>query len=128
MPMQILTPRRHEVHTRHSLSFRFSNTGSGFGFECHEDGTIFPLTNEAARINYAACLAGNLDGREITPEGVVTSTSHYTAPAEGKCDECRALVSLSGFTNTCECGAEYNMSGQRLAPRSQWGEETGEQF
>ena len=32
-----------------------------------------------------------------------------------------------GFTNTCgSCGADYNMSGQELAPRSQWGEETGE--
>lgn len=32
-----------------------------------------------------------------------------------------------GFTNTCEkCGADYNWAGQRLASRSQWGEETGE--
>jgi len=31
------------------------------------------------------------------------------------------------FTNTCPyCGADYNWAGQRLAPRSQWGEETGE--
>ena len=30
-------------------------------------------------------------------------------------------------TNTCgECGADYNMSGSRLADRSQWGQETGE--
>ena len=35
-------------------------------------------------------------------------------------------MTCSGFTNTCLCGADYNMSGQRLAPRSQWGEETGE--
>lgn len=25
-----------------------------------------------------------------------------------------------------KCGAEFNSSGQLLAPRSQWGEETGE--
>lgn len=30
------------------------------------------------------------------------------------------------MTNTCACGADYNGSGQRLAPREQWGEETGE--
>lgn len=30
------------------------------------------------------------------------------------------------MTNTCNCGAEYNGAGQRLAPREQWGEETGE--
>jgi hypothetical protein len=29
-------------------------------------------------------------------------------------------------TNTCDCGADYNMSGARLADRSQWGQETGE--
>jgi len=39
---------------------------------------------------------------------------------------CGRSVYCSGFTNTCECGADYNMSGQRLADRSQWGEETGE--
>ena len=26
------------------------------------------------------------------------------------------------------CGVEYNGAGQKLAPRSQWGEETGETF
>jgi len=31
------------------------------------------------------------------------------------------------FTNTCHnCGSDFNMSGDMLAPRSQWGEETGE--
>ena len=31
------------------------------------------------------------------------------------------------FTNTCDrCGDDYNSAGQRLAPREQWGEETGE--
>lgn len=50
---------------------------------------------------------------------------HYRHPAIGRC-HCGAEVALSGFTNTCECGRDYNMSGQELAPRSQWGEETGE--
>jgi len=43
----------------------------------------------------------------------------------GKC-ECGRKVNLVGFTNTCDCGRDYNMSGELLAPRSQWGEETGE--
>jgi len=42
-----------------------------------------------------------------------------------QCD-CGSSVACRNFTNTCECGADYNMSGQLLAPRSQWGEETGE--
>lgn len=42
-----------------------------------------------------------------------------------KCD-CGEEVLCARFTNACTCGADYNMSGQRLAPREQWGEETGE--
>lgn len=38
-------------------------------------------------------------------------------------------VVCDNFTNTCEwCGADYNFAGQKLAPRSQWGEETGEHW
>jgi hypothetical protein len=40
---------------------------------------------------------------------------------------CGEELYCDGFTNTCEkCGADYNWAGQQLAPRSQWGEETGE--
>lgn len=40
---------------------------------------------------------------------------------------CGEWLSCYGFTNTCgHCRADYNMSGQQLAPRAQWGEETGE--
>lgn len=42
-----------------------------------------------------------------------------------RCD-CGRTLAVPNFTNTCECGADYNSSGQRLAARSQWGEETGE--
>ena len=45
---------------------------------------------------------------------------------EVKC--CGRWMRCDHFTNTCECGADYNLSGARLAPRSQWGEETGEQW
>jgi hypothetical protein len=42
---------------------------------------------------------------------------------------CCGILSLSSFTNTCiSCGADYNSSGQRLAPRHMWGEETGEHW
>lgn len=44
---------------------------------------------------------------------------------EMKCG-CGETVRLDRFTNTCNCGREYNMDGSLLAPRSQWGEETGE--
>lgn len=47
-------------------------------------------------------------------------------PAIGECDDCGAHIQLRGFTNGCQCGADYNSGGQRLGPREQWGEETGE--
>ncbi len=39
---------------------------------------------------------------------------------------CGRQVECWDFTNTCACSADYNFAGQRLAPREQWGEETGE--
>lgn len=42
-----------------------------------------------------------------------------------RCD-CGREIRCDAFTNTCECGADYNWEGSRLAPREQWGEETGE--
>lgn len=42
---------------------------------------------------------------------------------------CGVRVECRAFTNTCHnCGADYNSCGSRLAPRSQWGEDTGESF
>ena len=50
----------------------------------------------------------------------------YRSPAIGQC-LCGAEVELEGFTNACNrCDRDYNSAGQLLAPRSQWGEETGE--
>jgi len=44
---------------------------------------------------------------------------------EVKC--CGRWLECLNFTNTCpRCEADYNFAGQRLAPREQWGEETGE--
>lgn len=60
-------------------------------------------------------------------KGVVEERKHtHTTPAVGECNGCGRDVELHGFTNTCACGIDYNMSGQQLAHRSQWGEETGE--
>jgi hypothetical protein len=42
---------------------------------------------------------------------------------------CGEWLSCERFTTTCcHCAADYGMSGARLAPREQWGEETGEHW
>ena len=58
---------------------------------------------------------------------IVSKRNGPGCPAVGICEVCGSQVVLSAsLANTCSCGAEYNLFGQRLAPRSQWGEETGE--
>jgi len=52
---------------------------------------------------------------------------NYRVPAQIKC--CDVWLSLGNFTNTCnKCGSDYNGSGQLLASRRFWGEETGEHW
>jgi hypothetical protein len=98
--------------------------GAGFGFDADVQGNVNPESlNPAARENYEKCMNGAFD---VVDRGLVIYRSDYWTPAVLKCD-CGANVPLEGFTNTCDrCHADYNKSGQRLADRSQWGEETGE--
>jgi len=55
--------------------------------------------------------------------------SQYKEPHIKKCD-CGNIVALrDSFSNECtECGKSYNSAGQLLAPKSQWGGETGSIF
>lgn len=53
------------------------------------------------------------------------ATGNKIEPAIWKCD-CGEELTCERFTNTCECGADYNWNGTLLASREQWGEETGE--
>lgn len=41
------------------------------------------------------------------------------------CDCCGARVGLSGFTNTCDCGADYNNLGQLFSPAQPVGRRNG---
>lgn len=112
-----------EEFVEYTLSFASLDCpGSGFSFECDENGNIDREQLDPCAIpNLERCLA--LDG--VRAEGVVKREWAYRHPAEGKCS-CGRTVYLCGFTNTCKCGRDYNSCGYLLAPRSQWGEETGE--
>lgn len=126
--------------------------GSGAMFECDEAGIVDRAKLPPAALkNLEECLTGRVTrrvdvrhrvsgdgeyesipgtGREIEVKmidlGAVEYRHSYVEPAIGKCD-CGTEVELCGFTNTCtSCEADYNSSGQRLAPREFWGEETGE--
>lgn len=111
-----------------SYSRRFTNIdcrGSGFGFPCDSQGNVGEL-NPEARKNYLACLTGEVNGERVRDEGIEELSHRWVSAAIGQCDACKRHIQLEGSTNTCKCGADYNSFGQRLAPREQWGEETGE--
>lgn len=57
-------------------------------------------------------------------------TGRRVTPAVGVCNHCSNHVVLEdSWSNECSCcHTEYNGSGQELAPREFWGEETGESF
>lgn len=120
--MQIVTKSKRIETVSYSMSFEdLTCSGAGWGFPCDEFGNIFTHElQEPGKENLKKCLSGEFP---ISPGKVVKYTNSYTEPAVGRCD-CGCLVSLEGFTNTCDvCGADYTISGQRLAPREQWGDD-----
>ena len=126
--MKIKQQRRRVENETYSMSWEWVHLpGAGFGFPCDRDGHVAPLTG-VAQAHYEMCLRGHdEEGHELIMTGRTTYVNRYIDPAIGVCDRCGADVVLDhALANTCVCGAEYNLSGQRLAPREQWGDDTGE--
>lgn len=149
--MRILSQRTYTYVPHFLLCFSYGNEGRGFSFVCDKDGKVDEgKLNVHTLATYKECMSGKVvsspqrqmrvgaDGEYEQAPGCDQQITYkvgkdvrdygkfHTEPAVGECDRCQRKVHLHGFTNTCECGADYNMSGQRLADRSQWGEETGE--
>jgi len=125
--MKIIRQRERKTIVKHLRMFDWEDeAGSGFAFRCDEKGQLQLDVHRGALANYAACLGGEVNGRKVVDRGVLRHEHSYIEPAVGLCERCGEEVELTGFTNCCSCGADYNMSGQLLAPRSQWGWETGE--
>ena len=125
---QIIQERSIEVWTERRLECDHTDIhgiviepGWGFGFPCDENWEPI-LNNEASAENYRKCLTGE---HKVTPFKRTSWEQSCQVPAVLKC-YCGREVFLDSFTCPCDCGRDYNMSGQLLAPRSQWGEETGE--
>jgi hypothetical protein len=119
--MKIISPRTFHEHTAYSLCFDWEDMpGAGFAFPCDKEGKVNEAElHQCARDNLRMCLQG---------EDNVEMLHHtYWEPAIGECNRCGNEVVLDSFTNSCsQCYLDYNQSGQQLAPREQWGEETGE--
>lgn len=124
--LEITKPRQlvHIAEFKLSYSWK-SDPGAGFGFNCTAEGERIP--HPGSDHNYALCLAEVAKGKQskIKFNGIMDLSRDYWEPAEGKC-KCGATVYLEGdYGHGIDCdGCEriYNMSGQELAPRSQWEE------
>lgn len=128
--MKIKKQRERVTVVSHSLWWDWAHMpGAGFSFDCDENGIVDesklpPIAQE----NLQMCRRGaSEDGHKLIGPSIKRYEHSYNEPAIGVCNHCGRDVYLDhALTNPCECGAEYNLSGQELAPRSQWGWDTGE--
>ena len=123
--MRILRQRRTVEAVSHMLWFeRRDCPGAGYSFPCSEDGTVDATQLRPAGQESLARVRGYEAALYLAPR-VERVVSRWVEPRMGRC-ACGCEVELDRFTNSCECGRDYNSAGQELAPREQWGEETGE--
>lgn len=101
------------------------SNGSGYAFDCDEQGNVLldRLSDFAKASSLPHCQGNpNLFKTPVVQKRI----NRWKEPRVGLCS-CGCEVELDRFTNTCDgCQADYNSAGQLLAPREQWGEETGE--
>ncbi len=122
MPTVIQQSRTEDVIT-YLFEYEWVNDpGAGYGFECDANGVLEEPEHPSVAIAEKLLAEGKL-----IKKGVRKYQNVARYPAIIECDVCRNHVSLdSAWLNPCSCGADYDGAGNRLAPRSQWGEETGE--
>lgn len=101
------------------------DTGAGYAFPCDHQGNIDRSSmNSAALANLEFCETDG--GKELYGPFHETRTHRWREHAIMRCSCGAEVVLAMSLTNPCGCGREYNASGQLLAPRCQWGWDTGE--
>jgi len=138
--MKIIQERGRETGFHHYHVFSDPETNEQrYSIQVNQDGTLHhweegnyrhkpedPLTmREWREQNFADIKAEAAQGL-LRDVGIKQMSFTFAVPKIGLCD-CGTQVELERFTNTCDgCGTDYDSSGNGLAPRSQWGEDTGE--
>ena len=123
--MQIIRHAKTVQCVRYTHEFEWiDRPGSGFSFESDEQGNV-----DVSKLTSAQLASWRVatDKSRCVDQGLQVYRWSYRDPTVGRCS-CGREVELDRFTNTCDCGRDYNGSGQLLAPREQWGEETGETY
>lgn len=120
---RIIRERRRVEATSYYLMFEDeADPGHGSMFPCDAEGNVQEEDLQPAGANNLRdCLSSGVAGL------VRKFDDSYWDPALLRCDCGEEVVLGSTWANECEtCHREYNGGGQLLAPRSHWGEETGE--
>lgn len=123
MMLKNITHREWVDKYEYSHSFSWDDCpGAGFSFDCFENGAVdLGSYSEGAKENFWRAIFGLFD-KPLTYKGITERDCSYWEPAYGTC-VCGRRVFLehdNGHGIDCDCGRIYNMSGQELAPRSQW--------
>lgn len=120
--MEIITYSERVTRREYVRAFEWLDCpGAGFSFPADEHGNINMRELAPAAVdNVLRCLTSS----QIEDHGVEVNEWSFTDPAVGRCACGAEVVLASSWANPCDrCSREYNMSGQQLAPRSQWGGE-----
>lgn len=128
MSAVFLSPGRQVEEHELRRNFHYvDEPGAGFSFPCDSQGNLLPGLSPTALSNYDTCLR-LAEAERMVDEGVVDEVQSHYEPPVIQCLRCQSEVTLAdAWLSTCSrCGADYNGSGQLLAPRHLWGEETGE--
>jgi len=129
--LEITKQRETVTVTEHEQVYEWVDCpGAGFSFPVNDKGEIMiDGMTDLAKENLKLCQTGQMrskSGATVIDKGIRSYTRRWIEPAEARCI-CGHIIQLGSFTNTCErCSRDYNFNGASLAPRSQWGEETGE--
>lgn len=123
MMLKNITHREWVDKYEYSHSFSWDDCpGAGFSFDCFENGEMdMESLSEGAKENFWRAIFGLFD-EPLKYEGIVERDVSYRTQAHGTCP-CGREVWLEhdyGHGIDCDCGRIYNLSGQELAPRSQW--------
>lgn len=124
--MRIIKPKKRIQNISYTIFFADREDPSyGFSFECDEHGVVDPSKlHPSSILHFKECLTGE---NNTIYQGIQKEVQKYTEYAKLQC-YCGNIIDLACFTNACECGLDYNINGDLLAPREQWGEETGESW
>lgn len=118
---KVIAPGGRVEHTERRRAFEWLDCpGAGFSFLCDEHGNI--LMGDLAPEALDSVLTCFTDER-VADRGIEVYSHSYREGPTVECDCGRHVHCDDSWANGCECGREYNSSGQQLAPRSQWGAE-----